>query len=303
MSERKGLINYISPDFDPSLIPRQKRIKNKLTEVTNMLPFSLRCSSCGEYMYIGKKFNMKKEMVAGGDYLGIKVFRFYMKCTACKATITWKTDPKNNNYEMESGATRNFEIRRDTEQAVADEELMREEEEKQDSMKALENRALDSKIEMDILDALDEIKASNQRHERVDTTALIAEMNKKQQEDDEKLIQSIKFKGKGSNHSRSSSYNADNTVNSDTSSSSGIAKLLSVHLSKESTSIKQTGDDKQLGANIVLKKKRKIEVTANDVNCDNTTNDSSIAVSASAITAADDGGNIINCLLGGYDSD
>ena len=35
-------------------------------------------------------------------------------------------------------------------------------------MSALESKTLDSKIEMDILDALDEIKAYNERHERVD---------------------------------------------------------------------------------------------------------------------------------------
>ena len=34
-------------------------------------------------------------------------------------------------------------------------------------MSALESKTLDSKIEMDILDALDEIKAYNERHERV----------------------------------------------------------------------------------------------------------------------------------------
>ncbi|KAJ8527459.1 hypothetical protein ON010_g14804 [Phytophthora cinnamomi] len=40
-------------------------------------------------------------------------------------------------------------------------------------MKALENRTLDSKREMDILDALDEIKAINQRHAKVDTDKLL----------------------------------------------------------------------------------------------------------------------------------
>ena len=39
-------------------------------------------------------------------------------------------------------------------------------------MSALESKTLDSKIEMDILDALDEIKAYNERHERVDRAEL-----------------------------------------------------------------------------------------------------------------------------------
>lgn len=44
----------------------------------------------------------------------------------------------------------------------------RELEEKSDNMKQLENRTLDSKIELEIMDALDEIKAVNRRHETVD---------------------------------------------------------------------------------------------------------------------------------------
>lgn len=40
-------------------------------------------------------------------------------------------------------------------------------------MKALENRTLDSKIEMEIMDALDEIKAANRRHEAVDTAKVL----------------------------------------------------------------------------------------------------------------------------------
>jgi Saf4/Yju2 protein len=75
---------------------------------------------------------------------------------------------------------------------------------------ALENRTLDSKIEMDILDALDEIRAVNTRHERVDTAAILAKRSAAEAAADldaalpggaaasavadELLVQSIKFK-------------------------------------------------------------------------------------------------------------
>jgi len=51
--------------------------------------------------------------------------------------------------------------------------VYREEEEKSDNMKQLENRTLDSKIELEIMDALDEIKAVNRRHETVDTADVL----------------------------------------------------------------------------------------------------------------------------------
>lgn len=174
MGERKVLNFYISPDFDHSIIPRVKRDWNKAVEVRMMLPFSLRCNTCGEYMYAGKKFNSKKETIKGETYLGIRILRFTIKCSVCSAEITFKTDPKNSDYECESGASRNFEIWRDTDVAMEQAKKEREDEDNLDAMKSLENRTLDSKLEMDVLDALDEIKSINQKHERVDTTSLIA---------------------------------------------------------------------------------------------------------------------------------
>lgn len=38
-----------------------------------------RCKTCGEYIYKGKKFNARKEDVEGEDYLGIRIYRFYIK--------------------------------------------------------------------------------------------------------------------------------------------------------------------------------------------------------------------------------
>merc|ERR1719171_257762 len=123
-------------------------------------------------MYRGKKFNSRKEDVIGDDYLGIKKYRFYIKCCVCNNEIAFKTDPKNQDYVCESGATRNFESWRQQDEAEEKFEGERKEAAEANAMSALESKTLDSKIEMDILDALDEIKAYNERHERVDRAEL-----------------------------------------------------------------------------------------------------------------------------------
>lgn len=61
----------------------------------------------------GTKFNSRKEDVIGEDYLGIMIFRFYFRCTRCQAEIAMKTDPKNSDYIVETGASRNYEPWRD----------------------------------------------------------------------------------------------------------------------------------------------------------------------------------------------
>ncbi|SCZ99219.1 BZ3500_MvSof-1268-A1-R1_Chr7-1g09437 [Microbotryum saponariae] len=168
MSERKVLNKYFPADFDPSKIPRRKMPKDKQQVVRLMAPFSMRCTTCGEYIYKGKKFNARKETVLGEEYYGIKIFRFYIKCTQCSAEITFKTDPKNSDYQAEHGAQRNFEPWRaeplNTDPNV--DRLTELEEEESNAMAELESKAIDSKREMDILDALQELKAKNARIER-----------------------------------------------------------------------------------------------------------------------------------------
>ena len=80
-------------------------------------------------------------------------------------TITPSTRPA-------AGATRNFESWRQQDEAEEKFEGERKEAAEANAMSALESKTLDSKIEMDILDALDEIKAYNERHERVDRAEL-----------------------------------------------------------------------------------------------------------------------------------
>ena len=73
MAERKALTKYIPPDFDPAKLKKalggtksSKQIgeterTSKLDNVRMMLPMSVRCNTCGNFLYIGTKFNMRKE--------------------------------------------------------------------------------------------------------------------------------------------------------------------------------------------------------------------------------------------------
>lgn len=137
-------------------------------KVRMMLPMSVRCNTCGNFMYKGTKFNTRMEDVKGEDYLGIRIYRFYYKCTNCSAEFCMKTDPQTTDYIVEAGATRNYEPWKDRQEAIDAAKKRREKEEKGDAMKALENKTLDSKREMDIMTALDEMKSLKSRHENID---------------------------------------------------------------------------------------------------------------------------------------
>jgi len=198
MSERKVLSKYYPPDFDPSKITRQRGPKNagpKVQTVRLMAPFSMKCTHCGEFIYKGRKFNARKETTEE-KYYAISIFRFYIRCTRCSGEITFKTDPKNMDYECERGAKRNFEpwreakLNEETEEERLD-RLEKEENEK-DAMKELETKVLDAKTEMAIADALDEIRSRNARLEKADREGVeprvevdpAEDRRKKQEEED-----------------------------------------------------------------------------------------------------------------------
>ncbi|XP_019727826.1 coiled-coil domain-containing protein 94-like [Hippocampus comes] len=96
MSERKVLNKYYPPDFDPAKIPKLKLPKDRQYVVRLMAPFNMRCKTCGEYIYKGKKFNARKETVQNQLYMGLPIFRFYIKCTRCLAEITFKVSSSRN---------------------------------------------------------------------------------------------------------------------------------------------------------------------------------------------------------------
>ena len=184
MAERKVLIKYYPPNFDPDRLIKNKRPKDKQDNVRMMLPMSLRCSTCGNYLYIGTKFNMRKETCLDEDYLGIRIYRFYLKCTQCYAEVTFKTDPKNSDYIVEHGGVRNYEPWRDVQAAEEALKELKENEEEGNAMKFLENKTYDSKREMDILYALDEIKHLNQKKAQVGHEELLKGLEGKKEDKD-----------------------------------------------------------------------------------------------------------------------
>ena len=54
------------------------------------LPSSYRCLTCGNYVYKGRKFNSRKEDAKGENYLGLQIYRFYIRCPECLSEITFK---------------------------------------------------------------------------------------------------------------------------------------------------------------------------------------------------------------------
>jgi hypothetical protein len=174
MAERKVLQKYFPPDFDPAKLERRTRKPKdagpKQQTVRLMAPFSMKCTSCGEYIYKGRKFNARKETTDEKYLDQITIFRFYIRCTRCSAEITFKTDPKHQDYECEKGARRNFEVWRaaklaeETEEELLD--RLEKEESERDAMKDLEKKVVDAKTDMAVADALDDVRMRNAARER-----------------------------------------------------------------------------------------------------------------------------------------
>jgi hypothetical protein len=66
MGERKVLNKYFPPDFDPAALPRGSRPKNGQIKVRVMLPMSVQCNSCHEYIYRYVVILARDEKARGG---------------------------------------------------------------------------------------------------------------------------------------------------------------------------------------------------------------------------------------------
>jgi len=174
MSERKVLNKYYPPDFDPSKVPKVKGNRNATFIIRVMAPCNMRCTTCGEYIYKGRKFNARKEDVEDMDYLGLRIYRFYIKCTACVSEICFRTDPESCDYVLEAGATRNFEALKRAEEQLEREDIARQEELENNPMKLLEERTAASKHEMDLAESLEELKELNRRKKEIDYDDMVS---------------------------------------------------------------------------------------------------------------------------------
>ncbi|EMR10215.1 hypothetical protein PNEG_01487 [Pneumocystis murina B123] len=192
MSERKVLNKYYPPDFDPSKIVRLQKGSDRKgprqQTVRLMTPYSMKCNTCGEYIYKGRKFNARKEN-SGESYYSIPIFRFYIRCTRCSSEITFKTDPKNADYAAEYGASRNFEPWKEKKEEKSEEDRLNELEEEENAMTALEHKTIDSKIEMEISDALDEIRTRNAQRERLGPDQVLEQIEHAKQQPSQEAIQ------------------------------------------------------------------------------------------------------------------
>lgn len=199
MSERKVLNKYYPPDFDPNNIPRSKVVRNGTFGVRLMAPCNMKCNTCGEYIAKGKKFNSRKEDVNDERFLGLRIYRFYIKCPMCMAEIVFKTDPEHTDYILEAGATRNFQaqiLAQRQAQADADRE---EEELNNNPMKMLENRTKQSRHEMDMIEKLEELRELNHRQSHINYDQILKQyavteqrrQEQIQEEEDEQLVRSV----------------------------------------------------------------------------------------------------------------
>lgn len=196
MCERKVLNKYYPPDFDPEKLAARKfmlrnktgstdkrqRERKRQMQVRMMFPFTMCCEHCGEFNYIGKKFNSRVQRLKGDEYLGLPVWRFYGKCPNCSGEFSFKTDPKNRDYVLETGGTRTYEPLKDAEQA---EKALKNQLEdiNDDVIKSLEHKTYNTANELAALEQLDDLKRMNKRlfeREKItdQTLAFIEKKNK-----------------------------------------------------------------------------------------------------------------------------
>eukprot|EP00928_Gymnodinium_smaydae_P100092 TRINITY_DN973_c0_g4_i1.p1 TRINITY_DN973_c0_g4~~TRINITY_DN973_c0_g4_i1.p1 ORF type:complete len:362 (+),score=102.10 TRINITY_DN973_c0_g4_i1:136-1221(+) len=334
---------YYPPDFDATKLVPLKRLqpkgqaKDKSLNIRMMFPFTMICDACGEYNYTGTKFTSKVEEIKHESYLGIKVFRFYGRCRHCWSEFTFKTDPKNSDYTMESGGKRTYEAWKDADMVEA--QLKQEAEEaKSDQMKALEQKSIDVAAEMQRLEDLDAIRTLNKRlgardqsiegaleflfqreRERekakdelssVDASELAGFRAEQEEEKRRKLDEEIDAddgpsagasKSSASGSSGSASGSAGGSSSSGSGSSASGAALLAGAALAAAAAAEKSAASRSVGARFTVKRKAEAPAAAaENEDAKRPRTDAPSAASDAPATTASGGGGLG---LGSYDSD
>ncbi|KAL3869786.1 hypothetical protein ACJMK2_042423 [Sinanodonta woodiana] len=116
MAERKAVNKYYPPDWDPSkgsindyvgqhpLRDRAKKLHMGILVIRFEMPYNIWCDGCNSHIGMGVRYNAEKKKV--GNYFSTPIYQFRMKCHLCNNYFEIKTDPKNHDYVIVTGARR-----------------------------------------------------------------------------------------------------------------------------------------------------------------------------------------------------
>lgn len=166
------------------------------------------------------------------------------------------------------GASRNFEPWREEQATEEIDRLTKLEEEENNPMKVLENRTVDSKREMDILDALQDIRARNARNERVGRSGDVLEIinpvevltdeelaKQQAEEEDEALVRQVFSRVEGP--IASSSTTAETLDTEPVPSETIVVKRKAELLEDDESTAPSTSNLSRLAPQVHLTKKKK----------------------------------------------
>lgn len=84
---------------------RAKKLKSDgILVVRFEMPFHVTCMGCGKTIAKGVRFNAEKKKV--GAYYSTSIYSFQMRAPCCSCVIEIRTDPKNTDYSVITGAKR-----------------------------------------------------------------------------------------------------------------------------------------------------------------------------------------------------
>ena len=138
-----------------------------------IVPMTVQCLTCNAYIYKGTKFNCKKETVEDENYCGLKIYRFYFKCTSCSNQFTLKTDPQNSTYVCERGVKALSDPRREEMKKREAEMEQRKKEAEQDVVKRIEQQSKDAMKEMKEVERLEQLKIMQKKNDSISIDDLL----------------------------------------------------------------------------------------------------------------------------------